>query len=260
MKIIAYFKHILSYRYLLFNLVVKDFKTRYKTASLGFLWVVLTPLFMMAILSFVFSKIVKIDVQDFSIFLLCGILPWSFTSISLFSVTTSIVDNSNLIKKVAFPKIMIPVSIVCSNGIFFLFSLLILLVFIIFSNVSFTASLFFIPVVFAIQFVFILGLSLLAVTLHVRHRDVKYVVELFLLGWFYLTPIFYPASLVPDRFRDIYMLNPMASIIIMYRDLLLYGKMVDFDTFVYSLSVSIVLFILALVFFQKKEKNFADII
>lgn len=117
-----------------------------------------------------------------------------------------------------------------------------------------------IPVVFAIQFIFILGLSLLAVTLHVRHRDVKYIVELVLLGWFYLTTIFYPISFVPDRFRGLYMLNPMASIIVMYRDLLLYAKMVDHNVFIYSLVSSIVLFILAFVLFQKREKNFADVI
>lgn len=255
-----YLKTLFSYRYLLYNLTVKDLKVRYKTAILGFAWVILNPLVLMVILSVVFTMIIKIGIEKFPVFLLCGLLPWTFTSLSLLSVTTSIVDNSNLIKKVAFPRILIPFSTILANMVHFLLSVIVLFIFLALYKVQLTFYAMLFPLIVVIQFFFVAGISLIASVLHTWYRDVKYIIELLLLSWFYFTPIFYSPALVPDKLRKIYMLNPMACIVSMYRDILLYGKNLDLKFFGYTALAAIISFTIGVAAFRKSEKTFADVV
>ncbi|MCK5494007.1 MAG: ABC transporter permease [Candidatus Omnitrophica bacterium] len=255
-----YLKNFFLYRDVLISLTIKYLKVKYKMAFLGFLWAILHPLSMMVVLSIVFSFIVRIEVEKFPIFLLCGLLPWSFTSVALISTTSSIVDNSNLIKKIFFPRLAIPISVILSNMVHFLFSLVILIVFLLIFNVNFTVHMFLIPVIIIIHFLFVTGISLISSVFYVWYRDVKYIIEVGLLLWFYFTPIFYPISFVPKEFQWLYVLNPMAGIIKMYRNVLLYGKGLEMKFLVCSFLVSVFVFILGLVIFKKKENEFADIV
>ncbi len=249
---------IFSYRELIFNLVVKDLKVRYKTATLGFLWALLNPLLMMMILSIVFSVFIKLQIEKYPLFLLAALLPWYFLSQSLSCATTSIVDNANLIRKIPFPREIIPLSVIIAQFIFFLLSLMILFIFLVIFKIGFTLLILYLPLVLLVQFVFVSGISLITSALHVRYRDVKYIIEALLLCWFYLTPVFYPLSLVPQQFQRIYMLNPMACIVTIYRDVLLYGGISDFYITWYTLSVSLVFLIAGLFIFKKTEHLFAD--
>lgn len=257
-RIIKYFKYILSYRELIHNLTVKEFKIRYKTAVLGFLWALLNPIIMMLIFAAVFSFFIKLGIENYPIFLLIALLPWYFFSQSLSVATTSMGDNANLIKKVSFPRESIPLSIVLSNLINFLLSLIILFAFMLIFKVKITILAFLLPAVILIQVILVLGVSLIASTLHIFYRDTKYIVELLLLCGFYLTPIFYPLSFVPQKFQKIYLLNPMAGIVTMYRDLLLNGSLPNTAVFVSSIFFSLLLFVIGLVMFRNKEKVFAD--
>lgn len=259
-KIKRYFVDIFSYRELIFNLVAKDLKVRYKTAMLGFLWALLNPLLMMVILSVVFSVFLKLKIEKYPLFLLTALLPWHFLSQSLSIATTSIVDNANLIRKIPFPREIIPLSVIIAQFIFFLLSLMILFIFLVIFKIRLTLLILFLPLALLLQFIFILSISLITSALHTRYRDVKYIVEALLLCWFYLTPIFYPLSLVPSQFQRIYMLNPMACVVIIYRDVLFYAKTPDFSIAGYTLSVSLVFLIVGLLIFKRTESLFADVV
>lgn len=257
---VSYFKHIFSYRELIYNLSIKDLKVRYKTATLGFFWALLNPLIMMIIFSIVFSLFIKIQIEKYPIFLLTALLPWYLLSQSLSISTTSIVDNANLIKKVSFPREIIPISSIIANLTNFLLSLIVLFIFLIIFKVRFTFMILLLPLLVLTQFIFILGISLISCALYTSYRDVKYIVEVLLLSWFYLTPIFYPLNLVPQQYQRIYMLNPMTCIVVMYRDVLLYGNMPNPKVMSYALLISFSLLIIGLIIFKKREAVFADLV
>jgi len=254
----GYFKDIFYYKELLVNLVSKELKVRYKTAVLGFLWTLLNPLLMMVILSVIFSVFIKLEIEKYPLFLLIGLVPWHFFGQSLSVATTSIVDNAGLIRKISFPRELIPLSAIISQFIFFLLSLAVLFVFLVIFRAKFTLLILILPLVLVAEFVFILGVSLITSALHVRYRDVRYVTEALLLCWFYLTPIFYPLSLVPERLQALYMLNPMACIVSIIRDILYYAKMPDFFILGYVFSISFVFLIAGLLVFKREEPLFAD--
>ncbi|MFA5144814.1 MAG: ABC transporter permease [Candidatus Omnitrophota bacterium] len=253
-----YLKNIFSYRELIFNLAAKDFKVRYKTAVLGFLWTLLNPLLMMLILSLVFSWIIKIDIEKYPVFLLAGLLPWYFFSFSLSSGTLSVVDNANLIKKIYFPREIILFSVVIANLINFLISLAILFIFMQAFKIHVTFLVLFLPGLIILECLFVLGISFIAATLHTFFRDTKYIIELMLLVGFYITPVFYPLSMVPEGVRSVYLANPMTCFIILYRDLLLYGKISSAAMIMYTIASSVIIFVFGLALFKKHQKIFAD--
>jgi ABC-2 type transport system permease protein len=169
------------------------------------------------------------------------------------------VDNANLIRKIPFPREIIPLSAIIAQFIYFLLSLMILFIFLGIFKIQLTSPMLFLPLMLLLQFIFVLGVSLISSALHTQYRDVKYIIEALLLCWFYLTPIFYPLTAVPSRFQRVYMLNPMTCIVTIYRDILFYGKVPDFSTTAYAFSISIVVLILGLLVFKKTESLFADL-
>lgn len=218
-------------RELLIDLVWKDLRVRYRYALMGFLWAVLEPLIMTSILTFVFSlvlqtKVARLGIETdsaYAAFILVGLIPWQFLATSLTTATRSLVDNGNLIQKVYFPREVIPVAAVGNALVNFLIGYAVLL--------AFFAILVGLPglgavwmlLLFAIQLVLVLGLSLLLSSAHVFFRDVGYIVEVAVLFGFYATPIFYPPDFVAERFDTLYhlyMLNPMAGLVSAYREVL----------------------------------------
>ena len=221
---LTYLKQIYDYRNLIITLAAKEIKIKYKSAALGWLWSILNPLLMMLIFSVIFTFIIRIEIPRFPIFLLSALLPWFFLSLSLTSTTTSIVDNASLIKQVNFPHEIIPISVVAANLFNFLISLVLLLVFFLFLRIYPTLYSLYLPLIVLLQFVFVVGISLLCCALHTMFRDVKYAIELILLIWFYATPIFYPLSFVPEKMRFFFYFNPLTLFVGIYRDILLYQK------------------------------------
>jgi len=252
---------IIRYWDLIIALAVKDLKVRYKSAFLGFLWAILTPLFLAIIFFIVFTKIIPMGIDRYPIFLLCALFPWNFMQVSLSMGTVSIVTSGNLIKKVYFPREVIPISVVFSNAYNLVLSFLILILAIVLSCGGIKPPILLLPFIVICQIVFTLGLLFIFSGLHTYYRDVKYMVEIFTLGWFYLTPIFYPIDLIPISFRKIYMfLNPMAIFVDFYRGVMLYGAWPNFFNFMYIVSVSIVMYFIGLFIFKKYEPLFADVV
>ncbi len=258
-------KDLSKYFTLLIRLAEKDLKVRYKSTLLGFVWALLVPIATMLIFQVVFSFFLRVKIPNvpYSVYLLSGLFPWFFFSNSISAATTSLVDNSNLLKKVYFTRTLIPDSIVAANLINFLLSMLVLLIYMIIIKMSINISIIFLPVVILFLVFTISGISLISAGLFVKYRDIKYIVEILLLVWFYATPIFYSVELarkLPGLAYQLYMFNPMTCIIIMLRDILIYTKFPSGVILYKTLFLTGFIYILGRILFKKYQKNFADLV
>lgn len=226
---------LVRYHELVRNLVVRDLKVRYRNSVLGILWSLFNPLLMMIVFTVVFTVMTPYsDVKHFPVFVLCGILPWNFFSASVIGAIHSIVDNSTLVNKVFFPREILPISIVLANMVNFLLALIVLFLLMLVFQIPFTGWVLLLPVVLAVQVIFTIGFGMIMATANVFYRDTQVIMEVVMLAWFFVTPIFYSGQILPrsyelwagvtiDVFRWVNIFNPMASIIAMYR-VILYGN------------------------------------
>ncbi len=244
---------------LIFILAEKELKIRYKSAWLGWLWSVLNPLLLMIIFSLVFGRIIPVGIDNFPAFLLAALLPWFFLNFSLAQSTSSLVENSGLIKKSFFPYEAIPLSIVAANLFNFVLSLVLLLLFLLFFKIRPEAALIGLPLVILIQILFVSGICLAAAALHTVFRDVRYAIELLLVVWFYVTPVFYSLEMVPLKMRALFYLNPMTILVGMYRDILLYGRFPGTGQLFICLAGGAGFFLLGYLVFNINRKRFADL-
>ncbi len=249
------FSEIIKRRQLIWNLVLRNLKIRYKGSTLGFLWTLLNPLFM-TVIYLIFIGILrwKIDIRV----LLTGIMPWQFFVMCLSDSVNSISGNTNLVKKTYFPRFILPFSMVLANLINFLLSLVILFALLVIFKTHFTINLIFLPLVIIFQVLFILGMSLLISCSNVYFRDTEHIISVTLLAWFFLTPVLYPLEMVPEWALKIYLLNPMAALVTLYRTVFLGQALISWKLLSISLGVSAVILILGLLIFSKLEHYFAD--
>jgi ABC-type polysaccharide/polyol phosphate export permease len=242
--------------FVLRNLVEKDFKVRYRNMSLGIFWSLVNPLIMMGVLTFVFTVIIPSNKPNFWLFVLMGILPYNFFTLAWGSGTNSIVDNAGLIKKVCFQRELVPISVVLGNVVHYLIQFGLLLVasaLVMGVNLNWL----WIPVVIALQLVFVCGVSLLTSSLDVYYRDMRYVVESANLVLFWLLPIFYGFEDVRADYAWIYELNPVAAVILTTRRILLYGQGPGFTIWKLA-AVSAITLILGAVVFKRIKQDFSD--
>lgn len=250
----------LNYKYLLSQLILREIKARYKQSVLSYGWIVFNPLVQLLVYSFVFSVVFKFPTQiPYPAFLFIGLLPWIFLQTSLTSSALVLVDNSNLLKKVNFPREVLPYSVICSKTIDLILSLLLLIPLFIFYQLPISINIIYIFPLFFLQIILITGLSLLISASNLFYRDIQFVTNLLLLMWMYLTPVVYPITLVPDNFLWIYKLNPMVGIIEGYRSAA-FNNPFDWGIILSSAIVSILIFIFGFWMFKKTERVFADIV
>ena len=218
------------YRSLLRNLVVRDLKARYKNSVLGILWSVLNPLFLMVVFTILFSVLANNQIRDNPIFVLVGLIPWNFFSGSLTGGTTAVTGNAGLVKKVYFPRELLPASSLLSNLVNFGFAFAVLVIFLYVFGIGLTVHALWVPLILITQLIFTLGLCLLLGSLTVFYKDVLMILEVVMLAWFFLTPVFYSLELFGDTAtlmgvtfnpgQVMRWINPMASIIDGYRTVL----------------------------------------
>ncbi|WP_197029285.1 ABC transporter permease [Alicyclobacillus macrosporangiidus] len=240
------------------NLVIKELSLRYKRSFLGFIWSFLNPMLMMLVYSLLFSTVMKIDIENFQIFLLTNLLPWTFFQTSLSSASTSIVNNANLVKKVYFPREILPLSVVTSNFINFLLSLVVLLVGYIIFRVPLGIALIYLPLVLAVEYLFTAGLSLFLAAMTTYFRDIEHIVNVLLFAWFYVTPVLYPLSKVPEQYRMWFELNPMSPIIDAYTQVMYDGIFPHWESFIIISCVSVVVCVAGMAVFGAVKKGFAE--
>ena len=255
---ISRLKEIHSYKYLLYNLVSKDLKVKYKGSILGFFWSLLNPLVMLFVYTLAFKYIIRVRVENFPLFFLCAFLPWSFLNTSLSMSVSSIKDNANLVKKVYFPTEILPLSIVFSNLIQFLLTFIILIPALLFFSIKMGSPLIALPFIILFQTAFSIGLSYIVAALNVFFSDVKHLLEIFLQVWFWLTPIIYPADFVPEKYQFLYRLNPFVLFVENYRNALLYNKMPSISSLLMLFITGVAVLIIGQLVFSLCNKRFAE--
>jgi lipopolysaccharide transport system permease protein len=251
-------RELFSYRVLIQTLVARDLKARYRGSALGLMWTLLNPLLHMAIYALVFSVYVRIDMEQYPAFLLCGLLPWIWLSSSLLMGTTSILEGGSLLKKVFFPSQVLPTVTVTANFVNFLVSIPLLFIILFLFGARLGWALLCLPLIIAAQFAFTLGLSLIVSAASVRYRDIPHILGHFLTFWFFLSPIIYPTTQVPEAFRVILFCNPLAPFIVAYQNTLLYNSVPSPKAFGAMIVVGVVALGLGMLVFERFRWSFAE--
>ncbi|MBI4319988.1 MAG: ABC transporter permease [Chloroflexi bacterium] len=254
------FSELIHYRELVRNLVVRDLKVRYKSSVLGFVWSLLNPLLMMVVFTLVFSVMMPNNrIENFPVFVLCALLPWNWLSFSIGGSIGSIVGNANLIKKVYFPRELLPASTVFSNLVNFLLASVVLFAMLVVFGVGLKPAALLLPVVILTQTLFLLGIGFFLSALNVFFRDTEVIMDVVLLAWFFTTPIFYDIhDLFPQYEQLLYWVNPMASLIEMYRNVLLRGIVPPPEFLLRTLVTCLAILALGYLYFVRKAKWFGE--
>lgn len=252
------FKELYQYRELLKTNVKKDIRGKYKASFLGVLWSFINPLLQVIVYAIVFPYIMRVQTDNYLIFLICGIIPWTWFTTSITNGTTCITNNANLIKKVYFPREILPISIVTSGLINFLISCLIIILFVVFGGIGLSWHLVFLPLVVIVQYIISLSLVFLLSAFNVYVKDVEYMVVFILNLFFYATPILYSTEMFSGWFMWIFKLNPFAHIISAYRDIFYAHQVPQILSLLILLVGGLILLILCCMVFKKLEKRFAE--
>lgn len=262
-------KELWDYRELIRNLVIRDLKVRYRNSVLGIAWSWANPLLMMLVYTMVFNFLADhSSLPHFHIFVLCALLPWNFFSASVGGATTSIVSNGHLIKKVYFPREILPISIVLSNLVNFVIALPVFFVLAFASGAPITAWVLLLPIPILVQVAFSMGICLILATLDVFYRDTQIIIEVLMMAWFFVTPIFYPITQVPLEAQVLGItfnaqlwlrrLNPMASIIASYRDLLYRGAPTGLDFMLRTAATALIVLVVGYLVFLRYSPRFGE--
>lgn len=251
-------KNLYDYRELLKSNVKKEIRGKYKGSFLGVLWSFINPLLMVLVYALVFPFILKMSEDNYLIFLIVAMIPWNFFTTVISQGTVTVLANAGIIKKVYFPREILPISVVISGTINFLVSAIIICFFLIFSGVGFSWYALLFPVILFIQVLLSLGIIFILSALDIYVRDVEYIVNFIIMLLFYATPIIYSPTLFPENIRWLLYLNPMAVIVTAYRDILYYQQLPDIQSLVILFVISAGICFMGYKIFKKLEKGFAE--
>lgn len=252
------FKNIYDYRELLKTNVQKEIRGKYKNSFLGVLWSFLYPLLQIAVYAIVFPLIMKTQIDCYVVFLCAGLIPWTFFTTTVAQSAATIVANGNIVKKVYFPREILPIAVVTSATINFIISTIIILAFAIGYGLGISKYLVFYPIILAIQYIFSLGISFIVSSITVYLRDLEHLIGIALQLLFYATPIVYASTSIPEAFRAIILVNPMAHIIDAYRAIFYTQTMPNFTNLGIVFVLSVILCIVGYLIFNKLQKGFAE--
>ena len=253
-----YFQEIFKYSEFLKSNVKKDIRGKYKGSFLGVLWSFINPLLSVIVYAIVFRYIMRFNIDHYLIYLISGIIPWTFFTTSINSGMNSILFNANIIKKVYFPREILPISSVTSGLVNFLISCIIILIFAIFCGVGIGLSLLFLPIVIVIQYIFTLGIVFILSAIEIYVKDIEHIVNFIISMLFYVTPILYTPDYVPDKMKFILKLNPMSYIIEAYHSVFYYKQFPNLISLFIIFLISVLLFFTGYFIFRKLQKGFAE--
>lgn len=252
-------KELFSYRQMIFSLVKRDLRGRYKGSVLGFMWTFLNPLLQLVVYSLVFSAIMRVNIENYYIFLFVGLIPWLFFSSCLTGGASCIWQQQDLVKKIYFPREVLPISFVLSQFVNMLLTFVVIFIVLFISGLGVNLkALLFLPIILLVEFIMALGITMILSGLTVYFRDLEYIFSIISMAWMYLTPVMYSVDMVPPEYAQLFYLNPMTSIIIAYRDILYYKKIPHLTTLGSCFFMGIIILLIGWLVFSKLKKNFAE--
>jgi len=252
-------KELYAYRQMIFSLVKKDLRGRYKGSVLGFLWTFINPLFQLIVYTIVFSKILRNDIPRYYLYLFVALIPWIFFSSSITVGAASIISQKDLVKKIYFPRMVIPISYVTSCFVNMLLCFIVIFAVIIVTGagVNFLALLT-LPVIMIVEYIFALGMAMIASAVTVYFRDLEHILGIIAMAWMYLTPVVYSKKIVPDRYLPLFNLNPMTHIIDCYRTVLYEKQIPDLTALLWAAGLGVFFLVFGAFVFNKLQKHFAE--
>lgn len=251
---------ILKYREMIYMLVRKDLRGRYKASVLGFAWTFINPLLQLVVYTMVFSVIMRSGIDKYYLFLFVALIPWLAMANSVNGATRCITSNSNLVKKIYFPRQVLPINVVTTNFVNMLLCMIVVLIVCALSiGLNFIALLYLIPTML-VEYVLALGIAFIVSGITVYFRDLEHFLGIAVMAWQFLTPVMYSVDMVPERLRALYSINPMTPVIIAYRTILYYKAPPDLSTMLSSLIMGLVFLFVGWFVFDKLEKRFAEVL
>ncbi len=253
------FKELYDYREMVFSLVRRDQRGRYKGTVLGFLWTFFNPLLQLVVYTIVFSFIMRMGIEKYYIFLIVALVPWIFFSGTINGGCVVILGSADMVKKIYFPREVLPLSYTISSFVNMLYSFIAVFVvlFVTGYGVNLKALLYF-PIIMVIEFVMALGMALIFSALTVYLRDLQHIMGIVTMAWQFLTPIMYSEEMIPEEMRVFWRFNPMTAVIIAYRDILYYKQAPQLGTLVEAAVFGLILVVVGELLFRKLQRNFAE--
>lgn len=252
------FTNLYHYRELLKTNIKKEIRGKYKGSFLGVLWSFLNPLLMVLVYAIVFPYIMRVKQEHYLIYLITGIIPWNFFTTVVTSGCNCVWINGGILKKVYFPREILPISVVLAGLVNFLISCIVILLFLIFGGIGLNINIIWLPLIAVIQGMFGLGLLFILSAINVYIRDIEYLVAFFMNLVFYATPILYNASMFPENYQFVLKLNPMTHFIGAYRDIFYNQVAPNFLTLLFLFILSSIILVIGYSVFNKLEKGFAE--
>lgn len=252
-------KEIYAYREMIASLVRRDLKGRYKGSALGFLWTFLNPMFQLAVYTMVFSVIMRSGIKDYYLFLFVALIPWIFFSTSLTGGADCILAQQDMVKKIYFPREVLPVSYVTSQFTNMLLSFLVIFAVLWCAHYPFCLpAVLCLPVVMAVEYELALGITMMMSAATVYLRDLEYVLGIVAMAWQFLTPVMYSMEQVPEDVRWLFYINPMTTIITAYRDILYYARMPKLETLLSAFLIGIIMLAAGWSVFLHLQRHFVE--
>lgn len=252
-------KEIYAYRDMIYNLVRRELRGRYKGSVLGFLWTYINPLCQVIVYSLVFRVIFRVNIEKFYLYLIIGMMPWTFFSSSVQGGATCIRAQADMVKKIYFPREVIPISYVTSTFVNMLLSFIIVFLAVLVSGFGINFKVIgYLPLIMVIQYIFVLGLALIVSSITVYFRDLEQIVSVIMMAWIYVTPIMYNVEYVPEIYRKYIVINPMTPIVEIYHQVLYYRMTPTRNYLLLACGASLLSFVIGVVLFACIDKNFAE--
>lgn len=252
-------KEIYSYREMILSLVRRELRGRYKGSVLGFLWTFINPLLQLGVYTIVFSNIIRMGIEKYYLFLFVALIPWIFFSSCLTSGSSCILNQKDMVKKIYFPREVLPIAHVTTNFVNMLLCFIVIFLVLLISKVSVNINaILYLPIIMIVEYIISLGIAMLASAITVFFRDLEHILGIVGMAWMYLTPVMYSIEMVPSKYISLFYLNPMTPIIVAYRDILYYAQIPKLETLVHALILGVTILLIGFIVFQKLQRHFAE--